>query len=103
MGLFLNKRKSVIARQGQQQVITGVVVNEGLHAPSDYKRRLRQEMHYCMTRGILAHTEAIGAKQTPEEYRRILLGRVNHILSIEPDNQPMLTYRAWLRSQSLPK
>lgn len=54
-----------------------------------------------MTRGLRAHTQATGTKQTPEEYRRILLGRVNHVLSIEPDNQHMLTYRTWLHGQSI--
>lgn len=101
MGLFLNRRKTVIARQGQRQVITGVVVNEQAHVPADYKRHLRQEMHHCMTKGLAAHVRAIGTEKTPLEYRRVLLGRVNHVLSIEPENQRMQAYRTWLCDQAV--
>ena len=48
MGFLLNEQKTRIQRPGQQQTVTGIVVNEKLSIPADYRRKLRQE---CITAG----------------------------------------------------
>ena len=55
MGFTLNTQKTHIARQGQQQLITGVVINSKEHAPAAYRRKIRQEMYYCKKCGVRSH------------------------------------------------
>ena len=62
--------------------------------PNDYKRALRQELYYTLRYGL---REAIlGGKRTaflqdgqpdPERYLAHLLGRVQYVLQIEPENR----------------
>ena len=99
LGLFLNRRKTVAARQGQRQSVTGIVVNEKLSIPAGYKRQLRQEMYYCMRFGVEAHLKASGSSETPEAYRRKLLGRLQYALSVERENPDMQRWCDWLKAQ----
>ena len=55
MGFLLNEQKTRIQRPGQQQTVTGIVVNEKLSIPADYRRKLRQELYYCRKFGIQEH------------------------------------------------
>ncbi len=96
MGLYLNERKTVIARKGQQQQVTGIIVNEKISVPAEYKAKIRQEMYYCMKYGIEDHLRIIQKENSPEEYRLSLLGRINYVLNIEPGNLQMANYRRWL-------
>ena len=96
LGLYLNGKKTVVVRRGQRQTVTGLVVNEQARVPAAYRARIRQEMYYCQKHGIAAHLAAIGSTETPEAFARALLGRINYVLSVEPQNEPMKHYRAWL-------
>lgn len=99
MGLFLNDKKTVIVRKGQKHSVTGIIVNERLSVPSEYKKQLRQEMYYCMKFGIQSHLNSIGCGESKEKYILTLLGRINYVLSMEPQNEQMQKYKAWLKEQ----
>lgn len=99
MGLFLNDKKTVVVRKGQKHSVTGLVVNERLGVPSEYKKRLRQEMYYCMKFGVQSHLNVIGRSESEEKYILKLLGRVNYVLSVEPRNEEMLKYKDWLKKR----
>lgn len=99
MGFFLNDKKTVVARRGQRQCVTGIVVNERVGVPAEYKQRIRQEVYYCQRFGIESHLAAIGSEVSADTYLRKLLGRVNYVLSVEPHNRAMQTYRSWLLKQ----
>lgn len=96
LDLSLNKKKTIVARKGQKQTVTGIVVNEKLSIPNLYKKQIRQEMYYCMKFGVESHLEKANIIETPETYIPKLLGRINYVLSIEPDNEDMKRYRDWL-------
>lgn len=96
LGLYLNDKKTVVVRKGQRQSVTGIVVNEKLSVSIEYKKRIRQEMHYCMKYGIADHLTKTGEKESEEVYVAKLLGRINYVLSVEPDNSKMRQYRNWL-------
>jgi retron-type reverse transcriptase len=96
MGLFLNDRKTVVVRKGQKHSVTGIVVNEKMSVSRDYKKHLSQEMYYCMKYGVAAHLSCLRSEETEAHYLRRLLGRVNYVLSLEPENRQMKQYRAWL-------
>lgn len=97
MGFLLNEQKTRIQRPGQQQSVTGIVVNEKLSIPADYRRKLRQELYYCRKFGIQEHLQKIGLEITEETYRMRLLGKVNYVMQVHPDDQDMLDARKWLQ------
>ncbi|MBQ9557287.1 MAG: RNA-directed DNA polymerase [Clostridia bacterium] len=96
MGFFLNDRKSVILNRGQCHIITGVLANERLRAPSDYRRRIRQEMYFCRKYGIGSHLRRIGIEDDVAHYRLVLLGRINYALSLDPADSELVSYKKWL-------
>ena len=100
MGFLLNEQKTRIQRPGQQQSVTGIVVNEKLSIPTDYHRKLRQELYYCRKFGIQEHLQKIGLEIPEETYRMQLLGKVNYVLQIHPDDRDMLEARTWLQQST---
>ena len=99
MGFLLNEQKTRIQRPGQQQTVTGIVVNEKLSIPADYRRKLRQELYYCRKFGIQEHLQKIGLEISEETYRMQLLGKVNYVLRIHPDDKKILYARKWLQQK----
>lgn len=97
MGLFLNTKKTVVVKEGQKHSVTGIIVNDRLSISAEYKKRIRQEMYYCMKYGIRSHLEMNGYKEAESIYLNKLLGRVNYVLSVEPDNFKMKEYKNWLQ------
>ncbi len=100
-GFFINSKKTIVLRNGQRKEITGIVVNEKASVPSRYKKRIRQELFYCRKFGIDEHVKKLGLPESAEAYARKLLGRINYVLSVEPDNAEMERGRtelsSWLR------
>ncbi|MBR5479899.1 MAG: RNA-directed DNA polymerase [Clostridia bacterium] len=95
-GYFLNNRKKVIAKRGQKMQVTGIMVNEKLNVPNTYRRKLRQELYYCRKFGIKSHMEKIGVEITEQEYIMKLLGRVNYLLQVTPDDKSAKEAKLWL-------
>ena len=100
MGLLLNEQKTRIQRPGQQQTVTGIVVNEKLSISADYRRKLRQELYYCRKFGIQEHLQKIGLEIPEKTYRMQLLGKVNYVLQVHPNNKDMLDARKWLQQST---
>ena len=100
MGCLLNEQKTRIQHPGQQQTVTGIVVNEKLSIPADYRRKLRQELYYCKKFGIQEHLQKIGLEIPTDTYRMHLLGKVNYVLQIHPNDKDMLDAQKWLRKTS---
>ena len=98
MGFLLNEQKTRIQRPGQQQSVTGIVVNEKLSIPSDYRRKLRQELYYCRKFGIQEHLQKIGLEIPENTYRMQLLGKVNYVLQVQPEDRDLLDARKWLKT-----
>ena len=96
MGFLLNEQKTRIQHPGQQQTVTGIVINEKLSIPANYRRKLRQELYYCKKFGIQEHLHKIGLEISANSYRMQLLGKVNYVLQVHPDDKNMLDARKWL-------
>ena len=103
-GFFINEKKTKVIQSGQCKSVTGFVVNEKLNVSAEYRRRIRQEMHYCMQYGITSHLEHIGIETAPIKYVMSLLGRVNYVLTANVHNKEFQNYRNWLTNtaKSLP-
>ena len=97
MGFLLNEQKTKIQRPGRQQTVTGIVVNERLSIPTDYRRKLRQELYFCRKFGIREHLQKIGLEILEDTYRMQLLGRVNYVLQVHPDDEEIKAARKWLQ------
>ena len=100
MGFLLNEQKTRIQCPSQQQTVTGIVVNEKLSIPADYRRKLRQNLYYCRKFGVQAHLQKIGLEIPEDTYRMQLLGKVNYVLQVHPDDTDMLDARKWLKQST---
>ena len=94
MGFDLNEAKTHFITNAGRQSVTGLTVNEKVSVPAGYKRLLRQEVYYALRFGLAdsilrgGHT-ALRTDGVPdtERYRQQLLGRVQYVLQIEPENR----------------
>lgn len=100
MGFLLNEQKTRIQRPGQRQSVTGIVVNEKISIPRDYRRNLRQELYYCRKFGVQDHLHHLGLEISADTYRMKLLGKVNYVLQAHPDDPQMLEAKRMLLASS---
>jgi len=96
MGFLLNNQKTKIQYFGQQQTVTGIVVNERMSIPADYRRKLRQELYYCRKYGIQSHLQKIDLKISEDVYRMQLLGKVDYVLQLHPNDRVLQDAKKWL-------
>lgn len=92
-GYRLNEKKTAVLGKGVRQKITGVVVNSGPQSDRQYRRTIRQEMHYMQVYGLEAHMARKGEREPPQAYLRRLMGRIGFVLQIQPDDPEFLEYR----------
>lgn len=86
MGFKLNNKKTHFVNCCHQQNVTGIVVNEKPQVSAQYKRRLRQEIYYCNKFGTKSHIEHLGLNTDEKSYIQMLTGKVNFVLSINPND-----------------
>lgn len=98
-GFFLNDRKIAFIRDGRRQTVTGIVVNSRASVSSEYRRKIRQEMHFCQKYGVKSHIRQAKISADETQYVRRLLGRVCYVLSVSPDNAEFLKYKEWLTAE----
>lgn len=98
-GFLLNEQKTRIQRRGRQQCVTGIVVNEKPSIPLPYRRRLRQELHFCRKFGAADHMARAGIQLTEEQYLHQLLGRVNYVLHVHPEDHDLHEAGVWLKNR----
>lgn len=98
MGFEPNLRKTRILTRGTRQVVTGLVVNERVRVPAPYRRRLRQEIYYCMKYGAKEHLTRTGRQAYLNDgdggtrrYLESLLGKTAYVLLASGDGD------AWFR------
>ncbi len=97
-GFLLNEQKTKIQRDGKRKSVTGVVVNEKLSVPVEYRRRLRQELYYIGKFGVQEHIKKANIEISPNEYIQHLLGQINYVLGINPKDEYFLRRQDSLKS-----
>ncbi len=91
-GFSVNKKKTKLYNSKGKRILTGVSIStDKLKAPKEYKRKVFQEIHYINTYGLYSHM--IKMKIRNPYYLNSLIGKLNYILNIEPDNSKALKYR----------
>lgn len=96
-GFNINNEKTRIRRRHQQQEVTGVVVNEKLQVPRNYRKKLRQEMYFIKKHGLSSHVRQLN-ESNPDQYVRVLIGRANFITQINPNDTEVKEYLKILHS-----
>lgn len=97
-GFRVNEQKTRIMRVGEQQLVTGIVVNEKLQVSKKKRNFIRQQMHYIEKFGLEEHLKA--RKITRANYVQHLLGQVNFVLYIHEEDPEFLRYKAVLEKMA---
>lgn len=104
MGFEINGKKTRIIKNGRQQSVTGIVVNERPQVSRAYRDKLRQELYYLGKYGTASHLlkqnggEALPTEAEQDAYLRSLLGKVNFVLQVDSGNQYFIQARVSLRN-----
>lgn len=89
-GLELNCNKSRCVQNSQQQVVTGVVVNEKAQISSEKRRKIIQEVYYCTKFGVADCIQHMGISISADKYIDSLRGRISFALQINPNDKKMI-------------
>ena len=93
MGFELNGKKTRVVSSHLRQEVTGITVNQKPQVNRQYRARLKQELYYCGRFGFRSHLEAVhDTRFLPLgdagilRYWLSLLGRVNYVLHVNPQD-----------------
>lgn len=86
-GFQINANKTRVARKNARQEVTGIVVNDHMQTPKEYRKKIRQEVYFIQKFGIESHLEFINEKRA--NYINHLLGKINHALFVNPRDNEM--------------
>lgn len=93
MGFSLNEEKVKVLRSHQRQNVTGLVVNTQLHVSKQYLKKISQEMYYIQKYGVDNHNQFTHQNVSYAS----LLGKVNYVLSVDPNNLEFKNYQKYLK------
>ncbi len=79
----INWRKVGKFKQGQKQLVTGLLINKSVRIPKKFKRDVLRHLHFCEKFGPKAHFDKV---KPGKLYRKEwLMGKILFINSIEPE------------------
>lgn len=91
-GFEVNELKTKFISNASSQRVTGLVVNEKVSVPKEYKKQLRQELYYAVKYGladsiIKGNKTEFLCRGNPDivRYYNQLIGKLNYLLQIEED------------------
>lgn len=80
----LNVDKCRVYGPAQPKHITGLVVQNEVHVPKTFKRKLKQEIYYCKKFGVSAHLENTDVTKWVH-YKEHLYGKAYFVKMVEPE------------------
>jgi len=87
-GFKVKTSKTRVMHQGQQQKVTGIVVNSKMSSPRTERRSLRQVSYYIRKHGLASHMDR--TRQNRSSYVEHLMGRAGFVLFLDPKNKDAL-------------
>lgn len=93
MDLKINYKKLKVLRPHTRQKVTGIIVNESLAAPREYRYRIKQEIYYVNKYGLKDHMDHNHIDMSKEKYLNSLLGKIGYCLYLKPNDKAMLKCR----------
>lgn len=98
MGFTLNPKKTKVLKRNNKQFITGIIVNEKLQVDKKYRQRIRQELYYIQKFGLYSHMNRRHI-ENKDKYLKNLLGKIQFVLHVCPENIEFQKYRSYLLKQ----
>ena len=96
-GLKINPEKTALLINSNKKIVTGISVSsEHIKVPREFKRKLKNEIHFIMKYGYISHINQI--KIRDPNYLHSLLGKVNFWLQVEPNNLQAQTARDFIKN-----
>lgn len=89
--LSINEEKTRVRKQGQQQEVTGVVVNYKPQLAKSIRKDIRKNMYYINKYGLQSHLKYIQEERS--NYLEHLFGIINYALFINPYDKEMKGYK----------
>jgi RNA-directed DNA polymerase len=84
-GFVLNESKTRLYKKNKQRIVTGIsVLNKEIKIPKEYKRNLRQELHFILKYGLESHIQKKKIRKL--NYLESLIGKINYWIFVEPTN-----------------
>lgn len=85
-GFNVKESKTRYYKQENKKIVTGIqIVNNKISIPTQYKRKLCQELFYIKKFGLESHMSK--RKIRKHNYLHILIGKLNYWKMIEPENK----------------
>lgn len=93
-GFTLNKRKTKVLKGNNRQIITGIVVNEKMQASRKYRKNLRLEIHYLISRTQqhFSHKN-LNTDEQKLMYLKTVVGKVNFVLQVNHLDNEFKNYK----------
>ncbi len=83
---IVNTKKTILHQEQGKRIITGIsIADKKLQVPKEYKRKLKQEIHFIIKYGIVSHIRKLKIKNP--HYELTIIGKIRFWLSVEPDNK----------------
>ena len=91
MQLTINDAKTRVRKQGQQQEVTGIVVNYKPQLARSIRKDIRKDVYYIKKYGLQSHLQYIQEERS--HYLEHLFGLINYALFINSDDKEMKRYK----------
>ena len=98
-GLELNNDKICLINNSNKQKITGIVVNDKIQVDIKYRKKIRQEIYYINKYGLIDHMKRNKISNI-NKYLKSLLGRINFVLSVDPNNKEFIEYKRVIKQKN---
>lgn len=93
--LSLNTDKTRVRKQGQQQEVTGIVVNYKPQLAKHVRKDIRKNVYYIKKYGLQSHLKYIQEERS--HYLEHLFGVINYALFINPADKEMRQYKKYIK------
>ncbi len=98
-GFVLNGKKTRVVTFANRQTVTGIVVNQKLSTPNEYRRTIRAEVYYIKKYGVHEHLKHTDCGLEPRQYLQSLLGRISFALSAAPCDKQLTEAKHFIISE----
>lgn len=95
-GFQVNSTKTILHKTRGKRILTGIsIANDQIKLPRDYKRKLKQEIHFIRTYGLSSHIRKKKIKNP--NYLESIIGKVCFWLNVEPESNQATLALEYLR------
>lgn len=83
-GFRINESKTRLLNSGNRQIVTGLVVNDGVKLPKKFKKEIFRHLHFLKRFGPEAHLRKVAPDKNIVSFKWWLEGKIQYVKSVEP-------------------